>query len=66
MKSCCSDSKLAQNLVINDKVVKKMASGINMFLKEKTFEIIGTKPYSLILDETTDSSNKKQLGFIVR
>jgi len=43
---------------MNDKIVKNVASGVSKFLTEKAFETIGRKPYSLIVDETIDISNK--------
>lgn len=49
MKTYFPDSKLANNLVINDKIVKNTASGLCQFLNEKAIETIKTQPFSLIV-----------------
>jgi len=61
IQCCFSDSKLASQLVMNDKIIKNVCSGISEFLKSQVYQIISTKPFSLLVDETTDCSNKKQL-----
>jgi len=48
------------------KLLKISQLAITKFIKDRVFEVLGSQPFSLIVDETTDCPNKKQLGLVVR
>lgn len=66
MKSCFSDSLLAKHMVVNEKNTKDIVFGIKECVKAEIYDLLKTKPYALLVDESTDVSNKKQLAFIIR
>jgi len=66
MKSCFHDSLLAKNLSLNEKNTKDIVFALQNYIHAETVEILKKKPFSLLVDESTDTSNKKQLAFVVR
>ena len=66
MQNCFPDSMLAKNLTLNEKNTKEIIFAIQEYIRSEIYDIIKEKPFSLLVDESTDASNKKQLAFIVR
>lgn len=67
LATICSDSKIASNLRIERKKATKLAlAKLAPFLKLKLVKQLRTRPFSIIIDETTDISIKKSLVIMVR